>query len=45
MYLYKLVLSFIFAVMVLWYILIWPYTRITEEIRYRKQLNSKKNGE
>jgi len=34
----KIWLAIVFAVMVVWRIIIWPYTRITEELRFRKKL-------
>ena len=34
----KIWLAIIFAVMVIWRIIIWPYTSIAEEIRFRKRL-------
>ena len=37
-YLKKIWLALIFVVMTSWRILIWPYTRIKEEIRFRKRL-------
>lgn len=40
---YKILLGFIFSIMVIWAIVIWPYTRISEEIRFRKQTKRKSN--
>mgnify|MGYP000240962050 CR=1 FL=1 len=37
-YLKKIWLAIVFAIMTVWEILIWPYTRIKEEIRFRKRL-------
>ena len=37
-FLKKIWLAIVFAVMVVWRIVIWPYTRIREEIRFRKRL-------
>ena len=37
-YLKKIWLAIVFAIMTVWKILIWPYTRIKEEIRFRKRL-------
>ena len=34
----KIWLAIVFAVMIVWRIIIWPYTRIKEEIRFRKRL-------
>ena len=34
----KIWLAIVFAVMVVWRIIIWPYTRIAEEVRFRKRL-------
>jgi len=37
-YLKKIWLSIVFVVMVVWNIVTWPYTRIREEIRFRKRM-------
>ena len=34
----KIWLGIVFVVMAAWRILIWPYTRIKEEIRFRKRM-------
>ena len=37
-YLKKIWLGIVFVIMLCWRILIWPYTRIREELRFRKRL-------
>jgi len=34
----KIWLAIVFAAMVVWQVVTWPYTRIKEEIRFRKRL-------
>jgi len=38
----KIWLAIVFAVMTVWRIIIWPYTRIKEEIRFRKRMKELK---